>query len=340
MKSTAIPPTVCGLFFMLILLAPPAVRADDKIALTSGTFVQFATVEQAKALLGIKDDYIAGMSPFDRQLRLETDKPVSEAEILKLGPACVVPWSPADKTRMLVALMTIAPRLTDFKLPLPPTILLIETNGNEEDQNAYTRANAIILPRNFFRGDTDLNELVTHELFHVFTRFNPKLRPALYGCIGFKPCDDIELPGDLKARKISNPDEVKYDFYLTVDYQGKSLNVVPVIYSELASYSMEKGGGIFPNMVVRLLAIEKADNKWRARLVGGKPQLLEFREVSGFYDKIGRNTQYVIGPEEIMADNFMFLVSNRQNLPSPRIVEALRGVLARKSDNLPTANGN
>jgi hypothetical protein len=42
--------------------------------------------------------------------------------------------------------------------------------------------------------------------------------------------------------------------------------------------------------------------------------------------RIGRNTEYIIHPEEILADNFVLLV-NGAKAPSPEILQKLDAVL-------------
>jgi hypothetical protein len=48
--------------------------------------------------------------------------------------------------------------------------------------------------------------------------------------------------------------------------------------------------------------------------------------VSGFFEQIGRNTRYIVHPEEIMADNFSLMLFGG-TLSNPEIVEALRALL-------------
>jgi hypothetical protein len=63
--------------------------------------------------------------------------------------------------------------------------------------------------------------------------------------------------------------------------------------------------------------------------------LLDPGEVSGFFEKIGRNTQYIIHHEETMADNFVFAIVEREDLPNPeilaRLIEALRTTQKRNT---------
>lgn len=58
--------------------------------------------------------------------------------------------------------------------------------------------------------------------------------------------------------------------------------------------------------------------------------MLDPEEVSGFYEQVGRNTGYVIHPEEIIAENFALLVTGKRDLPSPEVIAKIRQVLTTK----------
>ena len=42
---------------------------------------------------------------------------------------------------------------------------------------------------------------------------------------------------------------------------------------------------------------------------------------------IGKNTEYIINPEEILADNFAYLVTQKKNLPNPEIIQKIAAIL-------------
>lgn len=47
-------------------------------------------------------------------------------------------------------------------------------------------------------------------------------------------------------------------------------------------------------------------------------------EASDFYDRMGRNTQYIIDPEEVLADNFSLLLTGMtEGLPSPEVIQKM-----------------
>jgi hypothetical protein len=54
-----------------------------------------------------------------------------------------------------------------------------------------------------------------------------------------------------------------------------------------------------------------------------------FNNVTGLFEQIGRNTDYVIHPEEILASNFELLVTGAEGAPSPQVLERIREELTR-----------
>lgn len=59
-------------------------------------------------------------------------------------------------------------------------------------------------------------------------------------------------------------------------------------------------------------------------------ELLAPQQISGFFEQVGRNTNYIIHPEEILAENFALLIMDKRDVPSPEILEKMRAVLGQK----------
>jgi hypothetical protein len=55
--------------------------------------------------------------------------------------------------------------------------------------------------------------------------------------------------------------------------------------------------------------------------------MLAVSQLEGFVEQVGRNTGYIIHPEEILADNFKLLATGAENVPSPQILDKMRGIL-------------
>lgn len=81
------------------------------------------------------------------------------------------------------------------------------------------------------------------------------------------------------------------------------------------------------------MVVEKSGDSqnFRAVFEGSSPKLVGMERVSGFMEQVGRNTDYIIHPEEILADNFALLVLNGHDVASPEILRKIRELLMRKA---------
>jgi hypothetical protein len=300
----------------------------DDPAPTKNTLIRFADVREGVRALTRHDEYIKQMSPFDRQVRLQTDREVSDQELLAFIGQHVIPWTDDDIQLLTPVLTAMAKKLEPWTLNLPPDVLLVKTTGREEGRAAYCRGAAIVVPENMIGLNTKLLESVLpHELFHVASSHNPALREALYQVVGFKPCNEVQLPEAMRVRKLTNPDAPINDHYITVTLEGQPVELLPVLFSEAEHYNVKRGGTLFSYMQFRLMVLENDGGVRRPALVDGKPTLLRPKSVPGFIEQVGRNTNYLIHPEEILADNFVFVINQRTNLPSQRIVDDMAKVL-------------
>ncbi len=298
------------------------------IPLTAGTVIRFAEVRDGVEALTRRDAYIQRMSPFDRQVRPKTDRDVSEQELLAFFSRHVLPWNAEEIEKLTPSVEALGRKLASWKLQLPPVVLLVKTSGQEEGGAAYCRGAAIVLPQSMIDGNPKtLNSVLPHELFHVLSSHNPRLREALYQIIGFKPCNEVPLPEPLAARKITNPDAPINNHFITVMHEGRSLELMPVLFSKTQRYDMARGGNLFAYLKFELMALENDQGVRRAAIVAGQSVLLDPADVPGYGEQIGRNTKYIIHPEEILADNFVFLIDGRIDLPTPRVIEAMGQVL-------------
>jgi hypothetical protein len=296
-----------------------------EIRLGSQSTVSFASVSRAQQILTNRDEFIRALSPFDRWARTKTDRAPSEEVFVQFLRTNALAWEPTETNRFASLLSSLAAKLKRWDLLLPATIELVKTTGQEEGHAAYTRQNAIILSkREISSAGTDL---LAHELFHVLSRHDPQLRKALYGVIGFHSINEVELPPSLVKLKITNPDGVHNNFMIEVRHRAESVSVVPILYSSSPVYNPARGGEFFDYLVFKLMALEKTAAGYEPRQTGGKVQLLDPAEVSEFFEQIGRNTQYIIHPDEILADNFVLLVNGRTNLATPKIVLEMDRVL-------------
>jgi len=165
-------------------------------------------------------------------------------------------------------------------------------------------------------------------LFHVMSRHDGAVRSKLYAIIGFELCEPIELPASLAPRRITNPDAPLIDCTITLTAKsGKKVTGAPVLYASTKQYDAKKGATLFQSFVFRLLVVEQRQDRRQPTLVKGEPIVINPREEPEFLTKIGKNTNYIIHPDEILADNFVRLVMKDDNVPSPQIIDQMRRVL-------------
>jgi hypothetical protein len=108
---------------------------------------------------------------------------------------------------------------------------------------------------------------------------------------------------------------------------------VPILTSSSETYDVKRGGEFFAYLQFQFLVVEKSDGSqnFTAAYDGPSPRLVDMQHVSGFMEQVGRNTDYIIHPEEILADNFALLVLNEQKVASPEILRKMRETLLRKT---------
>jgi hypothetical protein len=322
--------------FILASLTASAAADDDNqvpvVHLTRTTEVRFATPEEGRAILTADDAFTASLSRFDLQCRLKTDKDVTLADWKHFVADHVRPWQPAEIDSVSQSLARLKKRLADFGLPLPPLIRLVRTTGDEEASAAYTRGSSIVLPANVMKYDeAQLDRLLLHELFHLLSRHDGAIRAKLYQIIGFELCEPIELPASLASRRITNPDAPLIDCTISLTAKsGQTVTAAPVLYSQSKQYDAKRGQSLFQSFVFRLLVVQRQSNRWQPVLMNGQPIVINPREEPAFLEKVGQNTNYIIHPDEILADNFVRMVMNDENVPTPRIIDEMRSVLTAR----------
>ncbi len=320
--------------FILASLTASAAADDDNqvpvVHLTRTTEVRFATPEEGRAVLTADDPFTASLSRFDLQCRLKTDKDVTLADWKQFVAEHVRPWEPAEIDTITQSLERLRNRLADLRLPLPSPLRLVRTTGDEESNAAYTRGTSIVLPTKVMKYDsTQLDRLLAHELFHLLSRQDAAARAKLYPIIGFELCEPIELPPSLAPRRITNPDAPLIDCTISLKTKdGQIVTAAPVLYSQSKQYEAQRGASLFQAFVFRLLVVQRKSNRWQPVLVKDQPIVINPREEPEFYEKVGQNTNYIIHPDEILADNFVRLVMHDEAVPTPRIIDQMRRVLA------------
>lgn len=169
-----------------------------------------------------------------------------------------------------------------------------------------------------------LQILVAHELFHILTRYDLNFKKSVYQTIGFTVLDrEIIFPTDIMEKRISNPDISRYDSYAPFTVKGTTQNYTMMIYTD-RPYT---GGDIFDYMKIGLIPL---NDHFVPVQESGKTVIVPIEQTEDFYEKIGKNTNYVINPEEVLADNFAYMLTEKKDLPNPEVISRIREVLKNK----------
>lgn len=305
---------------------------NDNASLMAGsrTRVTFASAQKGSELITDNDDYLSRIGSFDRNSKMRVNGDVTQADLVRFMGANTLEWTEAEKQKIETGIKLFRQISAHLNLPLPEEVFFVKTTGKEEAGAAYTRANAIFFPVTFLQVPQDrLNWVVAHEFFHVLTRANPALREKLYEAIGFKKSGEVELPPFLKEHKISNPDAPVYDHVIELQVAGKPHWAVPVIYSE-RDFDAAEGKTFFQYLVFKLLAVEKDGapmDSVRKSFAGKDARLYAPGEVDGFFEQVGKNTNYIIHPEEILAENFVHMLMKTPKLPNPEITAKMSRII-------------
>jgi hypothetical protein len=320
------------LFLLTAFLTLALPCAATEFVIAPGHSIVLAEPNEAAAFLAKPDQFTAAMAPLELCIRLKSAAPHTEAGYLRFSASTVLPWSQQDIADVNVAIHKIQPKLTPVAAILPARILLIKSTCQDEGGAAYTRGNAIILPPDTFFGPSPAR-FIAHELFHVITRANPGLRDELYGVIGFHHCNDIVLPEGLARTRLTNPDAFLNDYYIEVGSGEVKRQAVPVICASVSECDANSRETLLDCLTLTFLLIEKKGDKWQPWLVGDKPVLIDADKIENLYDQIGRNTDYIIHPEEICADNFSYAIVGKTWMRSPKIPKRIYEILQQAARN-------
>lgn len=320
--------------FGYLLFTHAAVRAENPPVTLHGTSVlRFASQEIGISIMGQADDFVQSMTAIDRQLRLGTRSTPDETTYLTFVRQQVIGWSEQERRQIEAALRSLREHLTSLPPTLwPSEVLLVQTTGQEESGAAYCRGkNVIVIPRSMAaQPQEDMARLLCHELFHILSRQSPERQQQLYSILGFQRTEPIPLPNDLAPRKLTNPDAPQINCVVTLQLNGQEHAFTPVLFSKASGYASPAAGSLFQELTFRLMKVKQENQRYVPDApTSSAPDdyLFAPEQVSDYARRIGRNTGYIIHPEEVLADNFVHLVYQTKDLRDPWIVQRLDEVL-------------
>ena len=209
---------------------------------------------------------------------------------------------------------------------VPAKIELLKTNAKHYGEGAwYTRENRIIIPYDVLstegKKSSEVEDAITqtllHEIFHIFSRYNAEKRMQLYGLIGFKNIGVIplQMKDGLKERVLLNPDGVNMAQVIDLQTDSSVISAIPVLTAAETKYTDEKPD-FFSYLKFDLFQVVRGRGGIQVISKDDGTSTLDLKTLPDFFRKIGDNTKYIIHPDEILADNFMFLALSQKDKSS------------------------
>lgn len=312
---------------LALALPGPAAPAQDAPG-APATRVRFAGVDDGRAVLGADDPWIAATSDFQRAATMGARPPISREAFRAFLADTVLAWPEADARRWQAAVEAVLARVVALRVPLPPEILVIDSDGRDAAGAPYTRGQAIVLPVASLRARDPAGadpSLIAHELFHVVSRRDPTLANRLYALVGFEPVEPLLWPDAWLPARIANPDAPLDRHAMRLSIDGRNAWVMPLLVARRTE--LTAGESFFSVMELRLLEVSAVPGRPTvAVLRDGVPVWHAPDRLPAYAARLGGNTAYIIHPEEVIADNFAQLVTGR-TVPNPALLRQIEAVL-------------
>jgi hypothetical protein len=143
------------------------------------------------------------------------------------------------------------------------------------------------------------------------------------------PAPPLEFPAAWQRARLANQDATHHEHMMWVSLQGRTVALMPVVVCADRD-ELRQGGTIVSTAQARLVEVIPGSGGQPTRAVlkkNGEPVWHDPETTREYLDKLGGNSDYLIHPEETMADNIMFLVSGRK-VPNTALQERIRAAIA------------
>jgi len=318
------------IIFILCISAMISCRSNKSQSIsTSAENAVVTFVDSTAAAKAIIEDDVDGffdnISIIDMAIQLKTEKPfATREEALKEYKSYlqteVMNWTDTEKILMNEIFDSIQAQVVRVNPKLmPEDIRLVKIRTTHYGPDVYyTRGHNIMIPENALtrQGAREMLEpVMIHEVFHLISRYDKPLREKIYGLIGFFPHNvELDIPKTISDRWLTNPDGTSTDYYIQLRDEDKVAKAVPLILSNKEKFTAANPT-FFSYLQFDLFELDEDTGT----LLHGENLSTTLTDgmMPGFFEQIKDNTQYIIHPDEIAADNFIYAVT-RSNIEDPK----------------------
>jgi hypothetical protein len=219
----------------------------------------------------------------------------------------------------------------------PKQIKLIKTQGQYYGKSVYyTRENCIIIPANGLhqRDMSDFKRTMYHEIWHILSRNHPDLQKEAYALIGFSPIDmqKVRISDTLSRQIIYNPDGIDIAWQMSLKGSDSTTKTCIPILHTVDTDGYVRGKDEFFNYIAFSL-YEVRDNQVITKADGVK-SVVDLQQEPDFFAQVTQNTDYIIHPDELIADNFMYVMTTSHDKLSRQDFTPEGNVLLAKLEKL------
>ncbi len=311
--------TTVAISSLLLMAFSTFALCNDRTGDSPSQNIIFLDVETAKK--AITTDEVEGF--FDKVQLLDIkiqmkNNSTESAEIIRASyleylQASVEAFTPEEEKAVRASMNRAKTMCNNIATDIfPVEIRLIKTNMNHYGASVfYSRENCIIIPKNVLSRtlDTEFLQAVLREIFHIYSRYNYWKRITLYRQIGFEPIYPLSVPTVLSQKQLTSPNGIdNFVIHHLSDANQNDFSAIPII-SAKAKSNLYRSLSFYSNLEFALYKVE--NNKVITNDDGSST--VDMTTLQGFYEQIGTNTNYIIHPDEILADNFAILAFWQSN---------------------------
>lgn len=281
----------------------------------------------------LQTDYVKNFSKYDIMSKSNDENAKLKIEYINFAIKQLSDWTPREKiilqnyySRFINRIIEL--NMIDMWKQMPNTINIIKSSMKHEgDASGYTIKNNIVLKHLDY-------DLFVHEVFHVFSRYNPRISENLYKIFKIWVADKLILPYNHKINDllISNPDTPLIVF-TEVTINNEKVLVTPILHSKKSYKNTDTS--FFNDMKISLMFVEVRIYSQEVYIVPRdmshqniNSYFIDMDKVPEYVKKLGNNTDYNIHPEEVCAKQFEFLINNTwKQKKQPELIEKMYNLL-------------
>ncbi len=286
--------------------------------------LNFITQEDAKRIISTEDNYIKKLTDKEIELRMFGETNISKVKYLNSLKDSTLNWNENDINRIKKIFKSINKNIKEIIENDSYEIKLIKTNGKDEWNSAYTRDDYIFIPQKKVSTYTDskFERLLVHEIFHIISRKDKKIRKALYEILGYNLIQNIEIKEIINKKILTNPDTVGKWCTATGEYNQTKIKVTPIVALKDNLNIIESKLDIVNSIDILFLKIE---NNCGIELIPAKDIKIDEKTVFRINGRIEH-------PEEIIAEYFVEIVLDKNYTKDDYKGEMYR-ILINKGDD-------